>query len=869
MNLAESTPATQGERHLARRWVLRRLRAGQFELLPVALFDLLLGTGSRSPSTFRRVCRLLVIALVAAMIIAAPTLLFKSQTQATRWRVWLWGNMVGVVASISAIAVSKRFFSALADGVIPGLVRDEDVILLGRWLRRTFAMPRQILFTVVILTITVPLATYLVATFPKSQLAGTALMAASSAMWLGGSGGWYLLVAMLMLPTTLTRLALPLFPFDPAHSRPIEALTSLTRLGLVLAGGNAMLLAIGVVWWDPLEQSHLAIGLGMLWLPFIAVFTYHHIILSSIIKDAKRRTIDVLEQQIQDIAGEAKSNWIESAKPILDARERVAKTRNAAIDWRQILALATCITLPALPPALKMVADSKATASSSTPAKSEETSSVAPLPTDRPDNTDDVSTAPAAAADIPDATANNSSRNWASAPRADIPPASFAGRRKVPIDDADELGCEARTASGFLELLCRSRDRTGGHPLRAEYEASADGRINVDTGSNEGASVLADGGSPSDAGDAATDAFAEAEAGMYSAEDSRRVQYPSSTGELRLVLRFREGETHDVTLEFSDTRYILHLRDTTASLEWASGTPMLLQACAVIQSNSQQVLADAQREGATDRVLPTDLAGLPPFGECYVAGFGAWALALTKVTASGSNAERKVTADVEVVYVSQQAEQWRVPFATFEFPPNGIRLGPLETYDYDADGRVELIVPYEFSALPKGASQVLPPFVWSISDTSITPYDSAPESGGAGIAIERLRGDVRPNIGVYEPYVAWFDSDCGSKRCPSRLTGPLFVYDAQVDGQFSLDNDSCKAALKRACPSKPTSVVVPASPERTAMNLVCSRLRGVPEEGLLRELAKKRSALCRGAPTCPLATTLEAWTKLTPPATLG
>jgi hypothetical protein len=46
-------------------------------------------------------------------------------------------------------------------------------------------------------------------------------------------------------------------------------------------------------------------------------------------------------------------------------------------------------------------------------------------------------------------------------------PTSFKGGVKESIGDAVGLGCEPTSLDGWLQLLCRKKNGTGGHPVRA------------------------------------------------------------------------------------------------------------------------------------------------------------------------------------------------------------------------------------------------------------------------------------------------------------------------------------------------------------------------------------------------------------------
>jgi len=417
------------------------------------------------------------------------------------------------------------------------------------------------------------------------------------------------------------------------------------------------------------------------------------------------------------------------------------------------------------------------------------------------------------------------------APGAEGPPSSFAGGTKETIENAVGLGCEARSAGGFLELLCRKKNGTGGHPVQASED--------VDAGSTAGADV--DAGSPVEA---------------------------DEHGELRLVVPFHDGASKDVTLEFSDTRYILHVSGASAKLEWAAGGLPLRRACAKLADESRAILKNAQQGTAADHVLAADVAKFPRLGVCQPAGLGSWALALKALSASGDGAARKLHAEIDVARVSEAGQTLASHFGSFEFSPGGLEISALQIYDYDDDGKDELIVPYEVTAVPSGMSPPHPPSIWAFSDNGVTSYAKGPEVTAGGASIEQLDFDMRPDIGGYGPYAAWFGADCGLKQCPSRLTGPRFFAHSLATGSFSQDDAAAKAALKRACPKKPESIVQAANAAQSAKNLVCARALGVSAEAVSTELTQKHAALCGDAVSCPLASALEAWAKITPPIIL-
>lgn len=142
-----------------------------------------------------------------------------------------------------------------------------------------------------------------------------------------------------------------------------------------------------------------------------------------------------------------------------------------------------------------------------------------------------------------------------------------------------------------------------------------------------------------------------------------------------------------------------------------------------------------------------------------------------------------------------------------------------------------------------------------------------------GVGVDQLDHDMRPDLGSYGPFVAWLGADRGQKSCKPRLTGPKFYAHSLADGSFSLADETAKGALKRACPSKPASVVVASASqlnlEQTAKNLVCARAWGVSRDAIASELKDKHAALCGEAASCELESALTAWLEPLLPVTLN
>jgi hypothetical protein len=418
-------------------------------------------------------------------------------------------------------------------------------------------------------------------------------------------------------------------------------------------------------------------------------------------------------------------------------------------------------------------------------------------------------------------------------------PESFKGGTKENIPSAVGLGCEATSLNGWLQLLCRKKNGTGGRPVKATVTTPG-AEAAPPAGREPGAEPLE--------GEAAEAAGEELSA------DER--------GELTIVVPYSGDEKRDVAIEWTDTRYTLHVTGAKATLEWAASGIPHRRACQQLLDESKAVLAQAQKAEGAARLTTTETAKLSRFGVCQPGGLGSWALALKAATGAGEGATRQHHLELDVVRVDIDGNRKSQRFGSLEVAPGGLELPALQVYDYDDDGRDELIVSYDVKATGN-ASQSLPPAIWSFTDAGVVAYAKAPPLGG-GIAVEQLDFDMRPDLSSYGAFVAWLGPDCGLKICPTRVTGPKLYFHSQPDGSFSDNDDATRSALKRAgCQTKPSTVVVEAggalNAAQTGKNLVCAKAWGVGVETLKTELAGKQAALCGEAASCPLKSAFEAW----------
>jgi hypothetical protein len=432
------------------------------------------------------------------------------------------------------------------------------------------------------------------------------------------------------------------------------------------------------------------------------------------------------------------------------------------------------------------------------------------------------------------------------APVAASAPASFKGGTKETIGAAVGLGCEATSSEGWLQLLCRKKNGTGGHPVRAVVhggEATA-----APTGQEPGAETP-------DAAAAAGDELS-----------------PNEQGELTIVVPYSGSEERDVSIEWTDTSYTLHVTGPKATLEWAGSGIAHRRACQQLLDETKAVVGAAQKLEGEARLTTTEASKLPRLGVCQQGGLGSWAVALKAASGKGEGLHRLHHLELEVVRVDVDGGRKSASFGSLDVAPGGFEMAALQVYDYDDDGKDELIVPYELKAT-SGTTPTYPPPIWSFTDAGVSAYAKAPAVSG-GISIEQLDFDMRPDLATYGGFLAYVGEDCGLKACPGRVNGPKLYLHATPDGAFTDQDDATRSALKRAaCQSKPATVVVETAgglnAAQTAKNLVCARAYGVTSETIAAELAGKHATLCGEATTCPLETTFESWLKLPLPVDLS
>ncbi|HOU89948.1 MAG TPA: hypothetical protein PLU22_02830 [Polyangiaceae bacterium] len=455
----------------------------------------------------------------------------------------------------------------------------------------------------------------------------------------------------------------------------------------------------------------------------------------------------------------------------------------------------------------------------------------------------------------------------APAPADGPPPASFAGGAKVEITNAIGLGCQATTSEGWLELLCRKRNGTGGRPVRAVRDLTALAAAEAAGASPApSAAPAASAAAAASTTETATDTVTDA--GTLDPRLANVIEVDAQ-GELRVLAPWRSGQRAQIRLEWSDTQYDLTVDGESASLVLPVALGLRKQ-CEALRVASERAVEAAQKLPGEAALTSADQLKLHQLGLCQMAGLGAWAVGLDELTLSGSGAARTLAARLSVIHLDPDGSSKTAALGALEFAPGGLQLPPLMVYDYDDDGQDEVIIRHEVNKVAAGKAPAALPAVWSFKGGAVVAYGKLGPLGPGGVSTEHLDYDMRPDLADFGPFVAWLGPDCGARTCPPRLVGPRFFAHSAPDGSFSRTDAAAVAALERACAAAPASVVVADGQSvnalRTATLLGCARSWGVSTEVITQELDAKRGALCGAASDCSLLATLRAWASAEPPA---
>ena len=162
----------------------------------------------------------------------------------------------------------------------------------------------------------------------------------------------YLLFAVILLSAKIHRYELNLFAADPASSELISRLADTFGIFVYYVGAYAAILTFNGMLISQGDIPLTAVVLiPLIWLPIIFLFFLYHTGLSRIIRRAKWRTINEIQEKVEKLQmsksfGDQKT--MDAIKRLMDYHDRVKATPNSALEFRTYLNLFNSILLPLL-----------------------------------------------------------------------------------------------------------------------------------------------------------------------------------------------------------------------------------------------------------------------------------------------------------------------------------------------------------------------------------------------------------------------------------------------------------------------------------------------------------------------------------------
>ena len=160
----------------------------------------------------------------------------------------------------------------------------------------------------------------------------------------------YLFFMVVLLSAKLRRYDLKLFSSDPSSSEVVSRLSSELNFVIYFVAFYAAILTLISAWIQVLPSIGIFLVL-FLWFPIISLFVLNHSSLSSIIRRAKRKTLNGIQYKVEKLQ-EAKNledkETMDAINRLMDYHDRVKATRDSALDFRAYLNFINSLLLPLL-----------------------------------------------------------------------------------------------------------------------------------------------------------------------------------------------------------------------------------------------------------------------------------------------------------------------------------------------------------------------------------------------------------------------------------------------------------------------------------------------------------------------------------------
>jgi hypothetical protein len=330
----------------------RQLAAGEYKTLVDVMLD---GTGrlvqklTRNPKLPPFWFSAVVLALII-LLISLLTSILLGEFYPLR-RDWIPIEISFVVISL-AFPIAVKIYSSmlsvtLRDYILDAIESAADLADLQRWLALVSDKKGQLFFSLAyaILISFYGLILFMIISGGFFGFGPTVLIIILN--FLVGTSLYYFL-PNLILPIRLSGYQFKLYAADPSSSEVIgrlsEMLTNVVYLGAALAAISTLL----IVLLGLLETSIIIMFL-LVWGLLAAGFAINQYALAKIITNAKWKTLNDIQTQVEKLAVEeniADKEKMEALNRLMDYHDRIRATRNSALDLRAGLNFLNSLLLP-------------------------------------------------------------------------------------------------------------------------------------------------------------------------------------------------------------------------------------------------------------------------------------------------------------------------------------------------------------------------------------------------------------------------------------------------------------------------------------------------------------------------------------------
>jgi hypothetical protein len=250
------------------------------------------------------------------------------------------------------LALNRRYQSIsaqVAEQLLDMLESESDLADIQQWLLGWTRIRRPLLVAIVYMMVVGPYSVVFLSSYLGVFIGiGGIYLHIVIGIFLGI--GFYYFYLFGLLPLRIRKYRFKLFAADPSHSKAITCLLDIFNANAYLA---ALLLASGMLlgFLSGVLPVYGIVVVLLGWVPLIVIFILHHSALAEIITTAKWAMLYEIQAKIEQLqvqAGILTEETLGQIEKLLNYHDRIATTRNSALNLRTGLSFVNSLLLPLL-----------------------------------------------------------------------------------------------------------------------------------------------------------------------------------------------------------------------------------------------------------------------------------------------------------------------------------------------------------------------------------------------------------------------------------------------------------------------------------------------------------------------------------------